>query len=169
MTRTKCLIAVLFGTLVYTLLSLFAGRDGIWVYRQLEEQKREISRRTASIQKINDELSLEYTALDKDKDVIAAYARKLDYVNSDEKLIKITGLRPHQTTLYDTGTVLKRSPVVYMSESACKATGVAFFVVSFLLMYFAGYKSGGNAGRYTTKKMKNEFIKGGAVYDVSQI
>jgi Septum formation initiator len=166
MTRSKYLAAVLFGTLVYTLLSLFAGRDGILVYRQLQEQKREISKRTAAIQKINDELSLEYTALEKDNDVIAAYARKLDYVKPDEKLVKITGLRPAQTTLYDTGTVLKRSPVVYMSERACKAAGVIFFAVSLLLMYFAEY---GRTGGHTPGALKKNFIKGVPVYDVPQI
>lgn len=169
MTRTKYLAAVLLGTFVYTLLSLFVGRDGIFVYRQLQEQKREISKRTAAIQKINDELSLEYTALEKDNDVIAAYARKLDYVKPGEKLVKITGLRPAQTTLYDTGTVLKRSPVVYMSESACKAAGVIFFAVSLLLMYLAGYsRNGGSHGR-TPGKLKQDFIKGVPVYDVPQI
>ncbi|HAH63704.1 MAG TPA: septum formation initiator [Treponema sp.] len=169
MTRTKYLTAVLLGTLVYTVISLFAGRDGICVYRQLEKQKREISRRTAEIQKINDELSLEYTALEKDRDVIAAYARKLDYVKPDEKLVKITGLRPSQTTLYDTGTVLKRSQVTYMPESACKAAGVAFFAASLLLMYLAEYGRNGNVHGHAAKKIKKEFIKGVPVYDVPQV
>ena len=89
MIRTKFLLAAFAGTFVYVVLSLTAGTDGIWGYRQLAEQKAEISRQTASIQKINDELYLEYTALLKDNDVIAAYARKLDYVQNDEKLVKI--------------------------------------------------------------------------------
>lgn len=169
MTRTKYLTAVLLGTFAYTMLSLFAGRDGTGVYRQLEKQKREISRRTAEIQKINDELSLEYTALEKDRDVIAAYARKLDYVKPGEKLVKITGLRPYQTTLYDTGTVLKRSPVTYISESVCKAVGAAFFAVSLLLMFLADYSRNGSTHGHAAKKIKKEFIKGVPVYDMPQI
>jgi cell division protein FtsB len=165
----KCLTAVLAGTLAYTLLSIFGGRDGIWVYRQLKEQKREISRRTAEIQKINDELSLEYTALEKDKDVIAAYARKLDYVKSGERLVKITGLRPSQTMLYDTGTVLKRDTVIYISESVCKAVGFVFFVVTLLLLYLVGYGRNGRMHGNASKKTKNEFMKGVPVYDVPQI
>jgi cell division protein FtsB len=169
MVHKKCLTAVLLGTLVYTLLSFFFGRDGIWVYRQMQEQKRNISKRTASIQKINDELSLEYTALEKDKDVIAAYARKLDFVKSDEKLVKITGLRPSQTMLYDTGTALKRSPVMYISESVCKAVGFAFFIVTLVLMFLADYGRTGRIRFHAAKKAKDEFIKGVPVYDVSQI
>ncbi|MCK9169011.1 MAG: septum formation initiator family protein [Treponema sp.] len=151
------------------MLSFFVGRDGIWVYRQMQEQKRNISKRTASIQKINDELSLEYTALEKDKDVIAAYARKLDFVKTDEKLVKITGLRPSQTMLYDTGTVLKRNPVKYVSESACKAVGFAFFIVTLILMLLADYNRTGKISFHTTKKVKEDFIKGVPVYDVPQI
>ena len=169
MTHTKCLIAVLLGTLVYTLLSLIAGRDGIWAYRQLAEQKHEISTHTAAIQKINDELSLEQTALEKDRDIIAAYARKLDYVNPDEKLVKITGLRPYQTTLYDTGTVMKRRAMTYMSESACKAAGVVFFALSLLLMYMAAYDKNKNVHIHAAKRSKTDFIKGVPVYDVPQV
>lgn len=143
MTRIKTLSAVFTGTLVYVLLSIFAGRDGIIVYNQLQKQKRAISRQTALIQKIHDELSLERTALEKDKDVIAAYARKLDYVSEGEKLVKITGLRPHEATLYDTGTVLRRTPIAFMSERTCKACGIAFFALTFVLLTLAG--DGGEA------------------------
>ena len=90
MMRTKSFIAAFAGTFVYAFLSFCAGRDGMLVYKKLQEQKHEISRQTAAIQKIYDELSLERTALEKDKDVIAAYARKLDYVGDDEKIVKIT-------------------------------------------------------------------------------
>ncbi|MBP3710701.1 MAG: septum formation initiator family protein [Treponema sp.] len=141
MTEIKSLIAVFVGTFVYVLLSLCVGRDGIVVYRELQAQKREISRQTAAIQKINSELYLERTALEKDKDVIAAYARKLDYVSDGEKLVKITGLRPHEVTLYDTGTILKRKPISFMSESACKMCGLAFFVLTFVLLSLAKLNS----------------------------
>ena len=68
------------------------------------------------IQKIHDELSLECTALEKDKDVIAAYARKLDYVSEGEKLVKITGLKPYEAPLYDTETIIRHAPIAFMSE-----------------------------------------------------
>lgn len=159
MNHIKFLTAVLLGTCVYTALSLLAGRNGVLVYHQLEEQKREISRQTAAIQKINDELSLEYTALEKDGDVIAAYARKLDYVRPGEKLVKINGLRPSQTTLYDTGTALKRHSMKYMTETACKAAGLAVFALLLLFWYFRGF----------SRRSRKNLMKGIPVYDVPQI
>ena len=92
MKTAKYLPALLAGTLAYSLLSIFWGQSGIWAQRQLEEQKKVISARTQEIQKINDELNLEKTAIRDDADVIAAYARKLDYVFENEKLVKIKGL-----------------------------------------------------------------------------
>ena len=151
MKRTKILSAVFIGTLVYVLLSFFAGRDGIIVYNQLQKQKRVISRQTAIIQKIHDELSLECTALEKDKDVIAAYARKLDYVSEGEKLVKITGLRPHEATLYDTGTVVRREPIAFMSERTCKACGISFFALTFVLLALTG-----GSGEVMAKRKKTQ-------------
>mgnify|MGYP000845753895 CR=1 FL=1 len=153
MTLTKTLSAFFAGTLVYVLLSFFAGRDGIIVYNQLQKQKRVISRQTAIIQKIHDELSLERTALEKDKDVIAAYARKLDYVSEGEKLVKITGLKPYEAPLYDTGTVIRRAPIAFMSERTCKACGIAFFALIFVLLTLAG-ESGETMAR---RKKKQSF------------
>lgn len=155
MTQTKSLAAVFVGTLAYVLLSLFAGRDGMSAYRTLQEQKLDISGRTAAIQKIRDELTLERAALENDKDVMAAYARKLDYVGDGETLVKITGLRPYESKLYDTGTVLRRSPAPYLSERACKCCGLAFFALSLALFAIAG---GGEktmaARRKSEKRMK---------------
>ena len=74
------------------------------------------------------ELSLELAALQNDKAVIAAYARKLDYVSNDEKLVKITGLKPAQTTLYDTGTVLRHTEPEYLSEDVCKIVSIFIFL-----------------------------------------
>ena len=97
MNRAKYLSAVFLGTFVYVLLSITFGQNSLRCYSQLEEQKRLISRQTTDIQNINSELSLELTALQSDRAVIAAYARKLDYVSDGEKLVKITGLKPYQT------------------------------------------------------------------------
>ena len=155
MTQKKILSAVCIGTLVYVLLSFFAGRDGIMVYNRLQKQKRAISRQTSLIQKINEELLLERTALEKDKDVIAAYARKLDYVSEGEKLVKITGLRPYEATLYDTGTVVRRTPIAFMSERTCKACGIAFFALTFALFALAG----GNGEVMARRKKTQGFAK----------
>ena len=149
------LSAVFIGTFVYVLLSIFAGRDGIIVYNQLQKQKRAISRQTSLIQKIHDELSLESTALEKDTDVIAAYARKLDYVSEGEKLVKITGLRPYEATLYDTGTVMRRTPIAFMSERTCKACGIAFFALILVLLALTG-----ESGEAMARKKKKQSFAG---------
>lgn len=149
------LSAVFIGTFVYVLLSIFAGRDGIIVYNQLQKQKRAISRQTSLIQKIHDELSLERTALEKDTDVIAAYARKLDYVSEGEKLVKITGLRPYEATLYDTGTVMRRTPIAFMSERTCKACGIAFFALTLVLLALTG-----ESGEAMARKKKKQSFAG---------
>ena len=149
------LSAVFIGTFVYVLLSIFAGRDGIIVYNRLQKQKRAISRQTSLIQKIHDELSLERTALEKDTDVIAAYARKLDYVSEGEKLVKITGLRPYEATLYDTGTVMRRTPIAFMSERTCKACGIAFFALTLVLLALTG-----ESGEAMARKKKKQSFAG---------
>ncbi|MBQ9631230.1 MAG: septum formation initiator family protein [Treponema sp.] len=140
MTKTKWLLAILVSCLVYTILSISAGETGIIAYNQLKMQKKEISLQAMQIQKINTELVLEKTALEKDKDVIAAYARKLDYVSPSEKLVKITGLRPYEASLYDTGTVVRRQAVSFMDEKFCKGAALIFFVLFTLLFALSSPK-----------------------------
>ena len=89
MIKSRFLLATFVGIFVYTLVSFIAGRNGVICYTQLNEQKKEISLQVANIQNINNELKLEFSALEKDRDVIAAYARKLNYVSNDEKIVKI--------------------------------------------------------------------------------
>lgn len=166
MKTAKYLPALLAGTLAYALLSIFWGQNGVWARRQLEEQKKVISAHTQEIQKINDELNLEKTAIRDDADVIAAYARKLDYVFDNEKLVKIKGLSVSEPLMYDTGSVLKSSPVAYVSEWFCKGAGLAvglllaFAIFLFDLSY--GIKS-------FSKKKRFETIEGIPVYDVAQV
>mgnify|MGYP000908857642 CR=1 FL=1 len=90
MKRFSFLLPAFAGTFIYVLLSLTGGQNSFWAEHQLENQKQILSLHTADIQKINNELTLEYIALQKDPDVIAAYAKKLGYVGENEKLVKIT-------------------------------------------------------------------------------
>ena len=165
MIRTKLITSAFLGTLVYVILSFIAGNNGVWSYNQLEKQKIEIARHTELIQNINSELNLEYTALLKDKDVIASYARKLDYVGKDEKLVKITGLRHQDKALYDIGTVLKRKECSYFPEIACKTSGFAVFVLSFLIMILIDIKN----GTISFTKKRVDYVQGIPVYDMPQI
>jgi cell division protein FtsB len=129
MSKIKALTAVFWGTAAYVLLSFFGGQDGLWAERQLEAQKREISMRTAALARINSELFLEYQVLKNDPEVIASFARKLGYVSSGEKLVKINGLPAFAQPVYDAGTVLKRSEVRAIPEWICKLTGVSVAVL----------------------------------------
>lgn len=166
MIHLKLLASALAGTVVYVAVSVFAGQNGINSYKQLENQKREISKQAAKIQNINDELVLEKNALSNDKDVIAAYARKLDYVKDGETLVKITGLKPFERTLYDTGSVLKRTEITYIPDDICKILGVVFFFMTMLLFLFIDLSNGNNP---FVKKKKTNVITGIPIYGGKQI
>lgn len=165
MIRTKVLVSIFIGTFVYVLVSFVAGNNGILGYNKLLEQKKEIARQTEIIQNINNDLTLEYNALLRDKDVIAAYARKLDYVGNGEKLVKVNGLKPHQTTLYDTGSVLRKKSFPYISERLCKISGFTFFLLTFTMLILIEI----NNGTITLGRRKSSVIQGIPVYDLQQI
>jgi cell division protein FtsB len=159
------LAAACLGTIVYVTVSLLGGQNGILAENQLREQKRQISARTAQIGKITDELSLEYTALKNDKDLIAAYARKLDYIGENEKLVKIRGLEPYRNNRYDAGSVLYMKSQHFIPEWFCKALGVIFGGLAYLLFFLIDY-SHGLIGK---KEKQYQKITGIKVYDIPQI
>lgn len=165
MKRFSFLIASFLGILTYVILSLVGGKDGLWSENQLNEQKQILSLHTAEIQKINDELSLECTALQKDRDVIASYAKRLGYVGENEKLVKITGLQAAPVTLYNMGTVLKRQPIFYISEWVCKACGLAVFSIAliiFLLWQFSHKIENSDI-------VEPKIVQGIPIYDLPQV
>lgn len=161
----KYLFSIFVGTAIYVTLSLCVGQNSFLCYKKLEEQKNLLSKHTSEIQNINTELSLEYSALLNDKAVISAYARKLDYVSDGEKLVKITGLKPAQTTLYDTGSVLRHEKPEFLSEDACKM--ISFFITMLCLVVMFLFDV--NSGRIVFKKERSPMVKGIPVYDFKQI
>ncbi len=165
MNRAKYLVTVFLGTFVYVLLSMTFGQNSIHCFNQMEEQKRIISKQTSEIQNINSELTLELAALQSDRAVIAAYARKLDYVSEGEKLVKITGLKPAQTTLYDTGTVIRHEEPDYIPEKVCKIIGFFFAVLSFVILFLFDL----SRGEISFGKNKKPIVTGIPVYDIPQI
>lgn len=116
------------------LVSICCGRNSVWAEKQLYEQKRLMSMHTSNIEKTGEELNLEKVALEKDMDVIAAYARKLSYVGDDEKLVKISGLSVAGKHLYNPGTVLLHKEVRYISEAVCKGVGLVVFALVYLIL-----------------------------------
>lgn len=165
MNRTKYLLTVFIGTLVYVLLSITVGQNSIGCYKKLNEQKQVISLHTSEIQNLNSELTFELSALQNDKDVIAAYARKLDYVGNGEKLVKINGLKPAQNTLYDTGKVIRHSDVEFVPEIMCKIAGLCFAIMTFVLLFLYDI----NKGIISFKKNEKVHVAGIPVYEVKQI
>ena len=163
MNRIRYLLTVFIGTLVYVVLSMSVGQNSIRSFNQMEDQKRIISKQAADIQNINSELKLELTALQNDKAVIAAYARKLDYVSDDERLVKITGLKPYQNAIYDTGTVIRHTEPVYLSEKICKMLAFFFFALSAIIMILFDLSAG------NFKNDKKRVVTGIPVYDLPQI
>ncbi|MCF0241965.1 MAG: septum formation initiator family protein [Treponema sp.] len=149
------------GILVYITLSIFAGQNGIKSYRQLEIQRMEISKRTAAILQINEELKLEKNALQYDTDVIAAYARSLDYVKEGEKLVKINGLKPFENTLFDTGTVLREESISYIPDSVCKILGLLIFTMTLILFFILDLMNRKNNPKIS--------VQGIPIYDPKQI
>ncbi|WP_407427664.1 FtsB family cell division protein [Treponema sp.] len=160
----RLLSAALAGIAVYVLVSFTCGSDGIWADGQLREQKRNLSARADEIQKINDSLVLEYTALEKDPDVIAGFARKMGYVRDGEKIVKINGLINISENHFETGTPIKSVEPYFLPEWFCKVSGLLMFFVSYLYLIFLGSKIKNAA----VKKNKVK-IKGIPVYDLPQV
>lgn len=139
------------------------GQNSYGCYKDMEEQKKLISKQTNDIENINSELKMELYALENDKAVIASYAHKLDYVAQDEKLVKVNGLKPYQSTLYDVGTVLRHEDPAFLSEEICKI--ISFFAgFLFLVILFMYDISKGNISF-----KKKPVVKGIPVYDLPQI
>lgn len=162
---TKYLLVLFVGVLVYITASLSVGQNSIKCYRQMEEQKRIVSRQKADIQNINSELNLELTALKNDKAVIAAYARKMDYVADGEKLIKINGLKPYQTELYNTGSVIRHEEPEFVSEKLCKICGLFAALIILLILIGTDIRN----GQISFTRQKKTVVTGIPVYDLPQI
>lgn len=164
MKKLRLLTAIFAGTFVYVLVSMIVGRDGMWAFNQLSEQKMILSAHTADIEKTHEELTLEKIALQKDPDVIAAYARKLGYISEGEKLVKVKGIPAYETQIFDPGTVIQPEPVRYVSESVCKCTALVIFFLVYIVLFLYDYNRG--LVDFTVRKKKFTVIKGNSLYDL---
>lgn len=167
MKRCRFIISVLVGTFVYVLVSLMAGRDGIWATRQMEEQRRILSTRSAAIEKTNEQLKMEKSALLYDMDVIAAYARKLGFVKDGEKLVKVSGLAQRETRIFDPGIVQKSEAVSYLPEWFCKSSGLVIFILMYIILFLYDFNHG-YINFHPNKKYYN-MVKGTPIYEIHEI
>ncbi len=161
----RIFVAALAGTFMYVLISFSCGRDGIWADEQLREQKRILSARTDEIQKINDSLFLEYTALEKDPDVIAGFARKMGYVRDGEKIVKINGLVSTDEYHFETGNPMKFIEPLFLPEWFCKGCGILMFLAAYLYLLLKDFRL---KSLNSNKKSKVK-LKGIPVYDLPQV
>ena len=166
MERFRILAAVFAGTFFYVLMSIVCGRDGIWAQRQLQEQKQALSAHTAIIEKTNDELSLEKIALQKDLDVVAAYARKLGFVSENEKLVKISGLPVRETHIFDPGTVQRHNEVKFMPEWICKSCALVIMILFYMVLFLYDLHRGYISFPQFARRNKTVSIGGISVYDM---
>ena len=135
MRKNTILFSISIGTLVYVLVSLFCGQNGLWAESQLVAQKMDLCNNIAQIQKINDELSLEYTALTQDSEVISAHARDLGFVKEGEKLVKLSGIPPKTQKAYSVGKFYKRDSIQFIPEYICKIIGISVSFLCFLICF----------------------------------
>lgn len=142
MCRCRFLIAACVGTLFYVVISFVGGRDGIWATRQMTEQKILLSSNANEIQRTNEKLTLERKALEKDLGVVGAYAKGLGYIYEGEKLMKISGLAPHENQIYDAGTVLKHVESDFVSEGTCKGVGLIIALFTYVVLLLIDFSRG---------------------------
>ena len=178
MTKLYHFLAALFaGTLIYVFVSLACGRDGIWANTQLREQKEILTTRAQEIQKITNSLELEYNALERDPDVIAAFARKLGFVRSGEKIVKISGRDSSNQFIFDTGTPIESEIPLSIPEWICKVSGILMGLLVFLYLFWSDARERKNLEILYEEEKKSEksggenksVLKEIPVYDLPQI
>ncbi|MGI5174006.1 septum formation initiator family protein [Treponema sp. OMZ 840] len=133
MNRFHFLLSVCAAVFVYVCLSAMFGQEGIWAYKQLQKQKIVLSRSVERLQDLNGRLFTESTALQKDTDVIAAYAKKMGFIYPGEHLVKISGMPEPPAFVYDPGTKLLRPDIIYIPEWLVKSIAFLVFVFYNLL------------------------------------
>ena len=140
MNNFKFLLSICVGMLFYVLISVFAGRDGVWAYNQLSEHKNVLSLNLEKVRKINETLKLDYVALDRDVGIITSRARELGYIYEGENLVKINGLQNEEASVYDTGAFVQMIEISYVSEKTCKLIGLIGFLLTLTLSFLTSVK-----------------------------
>ena len=86
----------------------------------------------------------------------------MDYVSDGEQLVKITGLKPYQNALYDTGTVVRHTDPEFVPEKLCKMCGLCAAMLVLLIFDFKN-------GELSLSRNKKIPVAGIPVYNVPQI
>ncbi len=137
MSIKQLLVSMCAGTFVYVLLSFFCGESGLWAEKQLLQQKENLIINIDGIQRTNDELTISKTALLQDTAVISSYARKLGFIQDNEKIVKISGIPSRPSLNMSIGKKYLKSEIQYIPEWICKCLGVVFFLLSLVVSVLA--------------------------------
>ena len=120
------MFSIIAAVFVYVCLSVLFGQEGIWAYNQLQKQKIALTVGVERLQDLNSRLLTESTALQKDRDVIASYAKKM---------VKINGIPEAPPVVYDPGTKLLRPDIIFIPEWLAKS--IAFLTFVFYNLVFS--------------------------------
>ncbi len=135
MFRLKFLLAACLGTMVYVALSIFLGPEGFAAQSKLEKERQFLQQNVQKIQQINESLSVDYTSLRVDADVIAGYAKTLGYIYDGERILKINGIQNTVPFNTDVGKAIQIKEIRGIPEWLCKMCGFVVFLF-FLLLFF---------------------------------
>ncbi|HPX27725.1 MAG TPA: septum formation initiator family protein [Treponemataceae bacterium] len=140
MSIKQFLVSICAGTLVYVLLSFFCGESGLWAEKQLMKQKEQLVVNIDAIQSTNDELTIRKTSLLIDHAVISAYAKKLGFIQDNEKIVKISGIPSRPSINQNIGKKYLKSEIQFIPEWICKCLGSVFFFLSFIITILTGLR-----------------------------
>lgn len=124
----KLLNTIFIGMLVYVMLSVFVGKQGIWAYAQLQEYKVLITSNIKNLQDINEKITIDKKTMLNDDDTIAAYARSMGFIYDNENLVKITGIPVFSNAVYETGAKINPPQIIYMPDWMAKGIGFCVFL-----------------------------------------
>ena len=134
MSRFYFLLSVCTAVLVYVCISVLFGQEGMWAYNQLQKQKITLTLSVERLEDLNEQLVTDRNALQRDTNVIAAYAKKMGFIYPDEHLIKISGMPESPVFVYEPGSKVVQPEIIFVPEWIAKSISFLVFVF-FNLIY----------------------------------
>lgn len=134
---------------VYCLLSVFFGRDGLIAYRQLEDRKAAMAANLSLLSVKRESLNADLESLKSDPERAALEARSLGYLRKGETEV-ILANRVEVAKSFDPGTVLPYAEIVGISDLAVKQIALGAFLAALAFLCAPRKKNGGD--RATKRK-----------------
>ncbi len=128
MSRFHLLFSACCAVFVYVCISVLVGQNGVWAYSQLKSHKIVLAQHLSSLQEVNEQLTIDSSALRDDVNVIKAYAKKMGFVSEGEHLLKISGFADTPAFVYNAGSKALRPTIVFIPDWLAKCVGFFVFV-----------------------------------------